>query len=233
MNVFFDCFTKYLLYLAVCVTVLLFFRLTQNIPQHIFRKMLHYVAMTSIPFMILVSESWVPPVLIAVAVAAAAYPLLALAERWKGFSRFFAEKRKGEIKRSLLDLFLPQAVLTLIFYGWLNLPYVVVAGVLTWGVGDTFAALIGIRYGRHKVTLRFADRNKSLEGTFAGGLSSFVICLAVLLLVSPYGAGKCILMSLLTAAVWAGITFNRTVLHTRLPLVTKAALPPDLFLTSF
>jgi len=30
-----------------------------------------------------------------------------------------------------------------------------------------------------------------------------VICLAVLLLVSPYGAGKCILMSLLTAAVSA------------------------------
>ena len=80
MNGFFDCFTKYLLYLAVCVTVLLFFRLTQNIPQHIFRKMLHYVAMTSVPFMILVSESWVPPVLIAVAVAAAAYPLLALTE---------------------------------------------------------------------------------------------------------------------------------------------------------
>ena len=90
MEAFIDCLTKYLIYLAVCIIILLFFRLTQNVPQHIFRKMLHYVAMTSVPFMIVVSESWVPVVLIAVAVAVVAYPLLALAEHWKGFSHFFA-----------------------------------------------------------------------------------------------------------------------------------------------
>ncbi|MBR4860891.1 MAG: hypothetical protein IKU09_01655, partial [Firmicutes bacterium] len=69
MEAFIDCLTKYLAYLAVCIIILLFFRLTRNVPQHVFRKMLHYVAMTSVPFMIVVSESWVPVVLIAVAVA--------------------------------------------------------------------------------------------------------------------------------------------------------------------
>ena len=205
MDAFLDCLTKYLLYLAVCLIILLFFRLTKNVPQPVFRKMLHYVAMTSVQFMVLVSESWVPVVLIAVAVAVAAYPLLALGERWSGFSHFFAEKRSGEIKRSLLDLFLPQAVLTAVFYGWLNLPYVVVAGVLTWGVGDTFAALIGICYGKHKVPFKHADRNKSWEGTIAGCLSSFVTCLAVLLLVSPFTPAKSLLLALLTAPVSAAV----------------------------
>lgn len=205
MEAFIDCLTKYLIYLVVCIIILLFFRLTQNVPQHIFRKMLHYVAMTSVPFMIVVSESWVPVVLIAAAVAVVAYPLLALAEHWKGFSHFFAEKRDGEIKRSLLDLFLPQAVLTAVFYGWLNLPYVVVAGVLTWGVGDTFAALIGIRYGKHKVQLKCADQKKSWEGTLAGGAAAFITCLAVLLLTGAYTPAKSLLLALLTAPVSAGV----------------------------
>lgn len=203
MEGFLDCLTKYLIYLAACIAVLLFFRLTRTIPQPVFRKMLHYVAMTSVPFMILVSDTWLPVVIIAVIVAVVAYPLLALGERWSGFSHFFAEKRDGEIKRSLLDLFLPQAVLTGIFYGCLGLPHVVVAAILTWGVGDTFAALIGIRYGKHKVPFKHADQKKSWEGTIAGCLSSFVTCLVLLLLTSPYLPAKSILLALLTAPVSA------------------------------
>ncbi len=205
METFLHCLVQYLLYLAVCVAVLLFFRLTRTIPQPVFRKMLHFVAMTSVPFMVYMSDDWQPVVLIAVIVAVVAYPLLVLGERWSGFHHFFAEKREGEIKRSLLDLFLPQAALTLIFYGGLHLPHVVVAAILTWGVGDTFAALIGIRYGKHKVSFKHADRNKSWEGTLAGGAAAFVTCLVMLLLTSPYTPAKCVLLSLLTAPVSAGV----------------------------
>ena len=200
---FSDCITKFGIYLGVCLTILVVCRLTMNIPQPVFRKMLHYVAMTAIPFMVLICDAWWPPVVIMGIIMVGAYPLLALAERWKGFSHFFVQKREGEIKQSLIDLCLPQMILTAIFYGWLNLPYVVVAGVLTWGVGDTFAALIGIPYGKHKVTFKHADRKKSWEGTIAGCLSSFVTCLAVLLLASPLTPAKCVLFSLITAPVSA------------------------------
>ena len=205
MAVFTACATKFLIYLAVCVIVIVTCRLTMNIPQPVFRKMLHFIAMTALPFMIMVGDSWYPPVIILGAMIVIAYPLLAMAERWSGFAHFFVQKRDGEIKQSLLDLCIPQIVLTLIFYAWLDLPYVVAAGVLTWGVGDTFAALIGIKYGRHKVPFKHADRKKSWEGTIAGGLSSFVTCLAVLLLASPFGLAKSILLALITAPVSAGV----------------------------
>ena len=205
MEAFVSCAVKFLIYLAICLTILVVCRLTMNIPQPVFRKMLHYVAMTALPFMILTGEGWKPPVIILGLRVIIAYPLLAIAERWSGFAHFFVQKRDGEIKQSLVDLCLPQIVLTLIFYGWLDLPYVVAAGVLTRGVGDTFAALIGIRYGKHKVPFKHADRKKSWEGTIAGGLSSFVTCLAVLLLAAPFSPAKCLLMALITAPVSAGV----------------------------
>lgn len=205
MEAFVSCAEKFLIYLAVCLTILVVCRLTMSVPQPVFRKMLHYVAMTALPFMILTGNGWKPPVIILGLMIVIAYPLLALAERWSGFAHFFVQKRDGEIKQSLIDLCLPQIVLTLIFYGWLDLPHVVAAGVLTWGVGDTFAALIGIRYGKHKVPFKHADRKKSWEGTIAGGLSSFVTCLAVLLLASPLTPAKCVLLSLVTAPVSAAV----------------------------
>ena len=205
MATFIPCLTKFSIYLAVCLTVVITCRLTMNIPQPVFRKMLHFIAMTALPFMLVVGADWQPPVIILGALIVIAYPLLALAERWSGFAHFFVQKRDGEIKQSLLDLCIPQIVLTLIFYAWLDLPYVVAAGVLTWGVGDTFAALIGIRYGKHKVHFKHADRKKSWEGTIAGGISAFVTCLAVLLAAAPFSPAKCLLLALITAPVSAGV----------------------------
>ena len=48
---------QYLIYLAVCVTILVICRIMFTIPQPVFRKMLHFVAMTSVPYMIYVSEN--------------------------------------------------------------------------------------------------------------------------------------------------------------------------------
>ena len=203
MEVFVTCITRFGIYLAVCIVAVFGCRLTRDIPQPVFRKMLHFIPVTAIPFMILVSDAWWPPVVILGIRSVAAYPLLALAERWSGFDHFLVQKRPGEIKQSLIDLCVPQMVLAAVFYGWLDLPYVVAAGVLTWGVGDTFAALIGIRYGRHKVKFKYADHNKSWEGTIASCLSSLAACLIVLLLASPYSPAKCILLSLVTAPVSA------------------------------
>ena len=53
-------------------------------------------------------------VIIAVIFIIAVYPLLALGERWSGFHHFFAEKRNGEIKRSLVDAFGTHAVVALV-----------------------------------------------------------------------------------------------------------------------
>lgn len=195
---------QYLIYLAVCVTILVICRIMFTIPQPVFRKMLHFVAMTSVPYMIYVSENWQPVVIIAVIFIIAVYPLLALGERWSGFHHFFAEKRNGEIKRSLVDAFGTHAVVALVLYGLLDMPYAAIAAILTWGAGDTAAAFFGIKFGRHKIPFRHADQKKSWEGTLGNAAVSFLVCLGVLLWTSPFSPAKCVLLSLVAAPVSAG-----------------------------
>lgn len=194
---------QYLMYLVICVSILVVCRLLFTIPQPVFRKMLHFVAMTSVPYMIYVSYDWKPVVIISVIFIIAVYPLLALAERWSGFHHFFAEKRKGEIKRSLVDAFGTHAAVALVVYGLLDMPYIAMAAILTWGAGDTAAAFFGLKFGRHKIPFKHADQKKSWEGTIGNGAVSFLVCLGVLLLTSPFTPAKCILLSLLAAPVSA------------------------------
>jgi len=55
----------------------------------------------------------------------------------------------------------------------------VVAGVLTSCFSDALAALIGRKYGKHKVKCYNGD-TKSVEGFIAGTISAFIICLIIL-----------------------------------------------------
>ena len=50
-----------------------------------------------------------------------------------------------------------------------------------WGIGDAFAALIGKRFGKHKITWKYADPHKSIEGSAAMFLTSAVAVAGVLL----------------------------------------------------
>ena len=49
-----------------------------------------------------------------------------------------------------------------------------------WGVGDAFAALVGKRFGRHKITWKYADKHKSVEGSAAMFLTSALAVAGVL-----------------------------------------------------
>lgn len=50
-----------------------------------------------------------------------------------------------------------------------------------WVVGDAFAALIGKRFGKHKIKWKLSDGRKSYEGSLAMFISSFSAVLCVLL----------------------------------------------------
>jgi len=57
----------------------------------------------------------------------------------------------------------------------------VLASVLAWGLGDAAAALVGKRFGRHFVRGRLVEGCKSLEGTFAMFVVSFISVMIVLI----------------------------------------------------
>lgn len=79
--------------------------------------------------------------------------------------------RKSEVKRlSGSFFFISACLIGVIFFG----KYVFILSVCILIISDTFAALVGINYGKHKIY------NKSLEG----GLAFFITGLLVIILVN-------------------------------------------------
>ncbi|MBQ2650440.1 MAG: hypothetical protein IJF79_02260 [Clostridia bacterium] len=199
----FDCFKAYLLYLAIWIAGLLVVRLLLRPNGEVFRKALHTIAYTSSLFMMYTSGSWLVSALCCTIFAIVVYPLLVVGEHWKGYSAFFTQRHTGEVKHSLLLLFLSHAVLIALCWGIFDKPWIVYTSVLMWGTGDTAAALIGKKYGRHHIRLPLADHKKTWEGSSAMMATALLAGLCALRLTSPYSAPICLLMALLAAPVAA------------------------------
>ena len=168
-------------FIVPALMVLLPIRFLTKVPSFVFRKLLHFVAFTSVSLMILASGSWQAAALTSVLIALSLYPILAAFENAAWFGKLFVQKTPGEIKRSLLLLFLTFAVLISAAWGMFGQPHLAAAAILMWGTGDAAAALVGIPYGRHKVHSRFTDGKKSWEGSLAMLTTSFLSGVIVLL----------------------------------------------------
>ena len=84
-------------------------------------------------------------------------------------------------------------------WGLFDDKYLVLASVYSWGVGDAFAALIGKRFGKHKITWKFVDNKKSVEGSLAMLITSSLAVSIVLILRGGLKPLPIILISLLAA----------------------------------
>jgi len=112
---------------------------------------------------------------------AADYPILAIAEHLPRFSAFVNERKGGEFKNSMLLAFTMLAVCNTLCWGLLGDKYLGIACMYAWGMGDAFAALIGKRFGKHKIQWKWADRHKSIEGSLAMFVTSGIAVACVLL----------------------------------------------------
>ena len=169
------------LYFAVAASTALTARKLVRIPDEIFRKGLHFILLFSyIPFAF-AFESWWQSVGLTVILALLIYPALALAERLPKFSAFVTERKHGEFKQSMLLAFTMLAVCNTVCWGLLGDQYLGLACMYAWGVGDAFAALVGKRFGKHKITWKYADKRKSVEGSAAMFTTSAIAIAAVLL----------------------------------------------------
>ncbi len=197
------CFGEYLLFIVPAALLLLILHFTLNIPQVVFRKLLHLPAFCSAAVIVWRADSWQAASLTLVLSAAIVYPVLCLAQRWKGYDSLFVQKAPGEIKKSLLLLFLCDAALVALCWGVFDLPWAAVAAILMWGSGDGAAALAGHRFGRHHVRLPLADPKKTWEGSAAmAGLSTAVGTVTMLILTAiPWW--QCLLMTMATSVFGA------------------------------
>nr|WP_297709137.1 hypothetical protein [uncultured Butyrivibrio sp.] len=176
------------------------------LPKELFRKLLHFIAFSSVIVMIYAAKNWISASLVPVFIIMLMYPGLSLAEKDKRFTELVVERRKGELKSSLLQLFGTIALIITISWGFLGHKELAVAAILMWGFGDAAAALIGKRFGKHKV-LRFkhVDHKKSWEGTAAMSIVAFAFGIASLMIIGNIPIVYC-LIAVIIAAPLAAIT---------------------------
>ena len=79
--------------------------------------------------------------------------------------------------------------------------YLVLASIYAWGIGDGLAALVGKRFGKHKIKWRMADGKKSVEGSATMFLCALVSVFAVRLVRGGIGIPMCRTVGLVTGVV--------------------------------
>ncbi len=217
--------------IALAAALLLFY--VVGVTGELRRKILHVIAFLLVPVMALSAEHWYTAVLLCLIIAAVLYPIFTLLENKSFYDSLFGQRRKGETKRSLLLLFIMGALITALFWGFFGSRFTVIAGIPVWGIGDAAAALVGEKFGRHKITWRIADEKKSFEGSAAMFGIDFLF-LMVLLAVNGYGIIFCLLCSLFTslAATFAELVTKNGYDTITTPFVSAASIQICLMMLS-
>ncbi len=203
MGAFVKGFALLVAYFAVAAATVLLIRALFTLPREMFRKMLHGILLFSLPVFLYAFPTWQLSVVAALAFALLVYPLLAWGERLEGYAEFLTQRKEGEIKRSLMLVFLMFAVIIGICWGWLGDRLLAAACIAAWGFGDGAAALVGKRFGRHPLKGRLIEGRKSLEGTLTMFAVSFLAVFAIMLFRGGLSWQQCGAIALIAAAVSA------------------------------
>lgn len=182
MQAFMIGFGYILIYFLICAPAAFVLRLTVKMPDEAFRKILHCILLGSLSVWVVAFPNWWMTALSAIVFAIVVYPILFCAEKLKGYSKLVTERKSGELKSSLLIVFFMFAIVVSVCWGWQEDKLLALASIYAWGFGDAFAALIGKRFGKHKIGGKIIKGRKSVEGTVAMFAVSFCCVLAILIM---------------------------------------------------
>ena len=198
-------FGIYIGYIVVFACILLLIRYMTKVPDYVFRKLLHIVAFTSIIPLAVCTDTWWIAVVVQCIFLVLVVIALLYCERFSFYRSLFVEKGKHEVVISFVMLFGLIAILLAVFWGGFGAQYkyIAVAAIMAWGPGDGAAAIVGHILGRHKLSGKHIEGVKSVEGSVAMAVTSFVCTLATLLLGSGLAWYIAIAFSLVIAVVAA------------------------------
>ena len=168
----------------ICIAI----RFLTKIPDFIFRKILHLIAMGMIPILVIVPTHWWIAEIVTGICILGLLTLLLIFERTELYKKFFVEKNKHEVLISFLLFFLVVVLLIALFWGYRGDAhrYLVIVAILSWGLGDAAAAIFGRLIGKHQVSGKMIEGTKSIEGSVACFLLAFLISLIFLILLMHY-----------------------------------------------
>lgn len=179
---------NFILFVIVVVVGLIILRIVTKIPGYVFRKLLHMIAVFAIFPLMYAPSSWQKAVLVDAILIVVIVVLLLLAERLSFYKTFFMEKGKHEVVTSFVLLLSMFALFTLIFWGILgeSYKYIPIVATMAWGPGDAMAAIVGITYGKRKLSGKWIEGTKSVEGCVAMALTSMICTAVTLYILGPY-----------------------------------------------
>lgn len=192
-----------LIYFIVCATSAILLRVLTKIEDEVFRKLLHMILLGSLFVWMEAFPTWQSAAASALIFAALVYPILWFAERFKGYSKLVTERKSGELKSSLLVVFFMYAVVVAICWGWFDDRMLALASIYAWGFGDAAAALVGKRFGKHKIGGKIIQGRKSFEGTTAMFIVSLISVFTILTLRGGLMWYETLVISVVVAAVSA------------------------------
>ena len=199
MTAFLSGITAFILYIFPLAVILLISRKFTKISDELFRKSLHFVLLGAYVPLLFGFNTWWHCLIFVLTLGVLLFPTLSIAGKIPGFSSFVNERKKGEFTSSMILALGVMALSITVGWGLMNDKFLVLAGVYSWGVGDAFAALIGKKFGKHKITWSFVDNKKSVEGSLAMLLTSALSVFIVLILRGGVHPLFCILISVLSA----------------------------------
>lgn len=192
-------------YIVPAAAVLIVIRYTTKVPDYVFRKLLHMIAITCILPLVLWTDDWGVAVCADVIFIVLIIVALAFFERFKFYSGLFVEKAKHEVLISFVALFTMIGLFISLCWGLMGeeYKYLAVAAIMAWGPGDGMAAIVGIRFGKRKLTGKWIEGAKTVEGTVAMAVTSFLCVAGTLLLMTEMVWWNVLLVALTVSIVSA------------------------------
>ena len=189
------------IYIALAVGIMLIARKLIAIPDELFRKILHFILLGAYIPLCFAFEQWWMAMVFSLSLIVVLIPVLLFASKIPMFSAFVNERKKGEYMSSMLLAVGMMAFSIGICWGLFGDKYLVLASIYTWGIGDALAALIGKRFGKHKINWKFTDGKKSVEGSLAMFFCALVSVFVVLLFRGGISISMCLCVAFLAAIV--------------------------------
>lgn len=174
-------------------------------PRELFRKMLHIMCAMSIFLLIHKFDKWYLAVLNLVVFSLLLYPVVSYLERFPKVMEVLVQRKSGEIRSSLVLVYVAMSILIAVFWGWLGeqWKYIIIASIMAWGFGDAIAALIGKAFGKNIVKGRLVDGKKTAEGTTAMSFAACIAIFVVLLIYTSFPWYLCLLAAVIVAPISA------------------------------
>lgn len=191
------------LYFGGVGIIAILFRYGFKIKGEWYRKALHFFFMGSIFFWLYVFTYWYTSVIVLIIFLIFALIGLTILEKYSFYHDLLAERFKGEVKRSLTIAFLVFIASISIFWGIYGEThkYIVLAGVLAWGIGDALAALVGKKENNKVIEHKLVKNKKTVEGSIAMFIGSTLVIFLVLLLVGQKHWLYSLIVSLISGIV--------------------------------